>query len=73
MCQPAVWFPVRLQELARPDGSPTDVDREFVVMYWVAHERMTFYAGLRTSFPYHLSKSVQGVLRPTQCTTDPFQ
>ena len=34
-----------LQELARPDGSPTDVDREFVAMYWVAHERMTFYAG----------------------------
>ena len=34
-----------LQELAHPDGSPTDVDREFVAMYWVAHERMTFYAG----------------------------
>ncbi len=44
-CTAHLTHPWLLQELARPDGSPTDVDREFVAMYWVAHERMTFYAG----------------------------
>lgn len=32
------------QELARPDGSPKDVDREFALIFAVAHERRTFFA-----------------------------
>ena len=35
---------VILQELARPDGSPRDVDREFALMFAVAHERKTFFS-----------------------------
>jgi hypothetical protein len=34
----------RAQELALPDGSPRDVDREFALMFTVAHEQQTFYA-----------------------------
>lgn len=33
-----------VQELARPDGSPRDVDREFAMMFAVAHERKTFFS-----------------------------
>ena len=33
-----------LQAKARPDGSPHDVDKEFVLMYSIAHERKSFYA-----------------------------
>ena len=35
---------LHLQELARPDGSPADVDREFTLMFAVAHERKTFFS-----------------------------
>ena len=33
-----------LQGRARPDGSPRDIDREFVLMYAIAHERKSFFA-----------------------------
>lgn len=33
-----------MQELAREDGSPKDVDREFALMFAVAHETKTFFS-----------------------------
>ncbi len=33
-----------MQELAREDGSPKDVDREFALMFAVAHEIKTFFS-----------------------------
>ncbi len=33
-----------MQELAREDGSPKDVDREFALMFAVAHEKKTFFS-----------------------------
>jgi hypothetical protein len=44
---------LHLQELARPDGSPADVDGEFALMFAVAHERKTFFSAenLETFLP----------------------
>lgn len=35
---------VYVQGKARPDGSPRDIDKEFVLMYSIAHERKSFFA-----------------------------
>ncbi len=35
---------VCMQGKARPDGSPRDIDKEFVLMYSIAHERKSFFA-----------------------------
>lgn len=35
---------VCVQGKARPDGSPKDIDKEFVLMYSIAHERKSFFA-----------------------------
>lgn len=49
-----------LQSKARPDGSPRDVDKEFVLMYSIAHERKSFYAlGNYLKFLPQLVDSVQ--------------
>ena len=33
-----------MQGKARPDGSPKDIDKEFVLMYSIAHEHKSFFA-----------------------------
>jgi hypothetical protein len=33
-----------MQGKARPDGSPRDIDKEFVLMYSIAHEHKSFFA-----------------------------
>ena len=39
-----IWALAGVQGKARPDGSPKDIDREFVLMYSIAHERRSFFA-----------------------------
>ena len=38
-----LWV-ARMQGMARPDGSPRDIDREFVLMYSITHEHKSFFA-----------------------------